>query len=182
MQTCGICGRIRPDTQDACDCAAANIPHSVKPRHLRAALLALGLVVAFVVALSAAVLPCAQLLPAPDGGDGYSEAVAEEKMRRIAEAETRFHDQNRRYGDLAELGLGYQSGSRVVSTGYYLNLAVSPQHFQLTATPGAQSRAWCCLVGMPRCRFFYTDESLVLRHNRHCLPASDQSSAVPWPK
>ncbi len=122
-----------------------------------------------------AVAPCLDLMPSPDGGDRSAELSAQGVMERIGDAETRYYGRNRRYGDLKEI-----EPNATIASPYSFLLIAHGNHYQLTATPLIRSCTYCCLVGLPRFRFFYTDESRILRYSTHCRAATASSPQMYW--
>lgn len=183
MRTCDKCGVIRPDSQDTCDCETATGRRQYrKARRWRGACLSIVLLFVLAVGWFLLTVPCSEILPAQDGMNGSSlELGTQALMRRIVDAESRYYAQNERYGGFSEMGFAPRSGSELFSSGYTIRLTVQPSHFQLSAIPAPRSSRYCCILGIPHCRYFYTDETQVLRQDAHCRPATVRSSAMDWP-
>jgi hypothetical protein len=185
VRTCDQCGKIRPDSQGVCDClggAAESSRHAGTrnpPSRLRRGCLIATVLVMLTLGGCVAILPCIRdIFPAKDGNyDSLHERDVQYKMRKVVNAESRYYARNRRYGHLGEIGLLPHD---LMSRGYSLTLKVEVNHFQLIAAPAVPSSAHCCFIGMPRCRWFYTDETQILRHDVHCRPATQSSSSVAW--
>lgn len=187
MRTCEKWGTVRPDSQAVCDCEEP--PMGPGPRATRGrwhvlllrgcfvsvAFLSVALVGCYIVA------PCFLHFPAQDGmGDGSLEIGVQSTMRDIVDAESRFFGSSGRYGNLIEIGRRQRSASYEIRYGYALMLSSTGKHYQLTATPSIRSTERCCFLGFPRCRYFYTDDSRILRSDRHCQPATRQSPQMRW--
>lgn len=129
----------------------------------------------------AAIPPCwlSSWIPAPDGGAPYEEGRAIYTMRDIQAAAKRFHTENDRYGDLIEINPERRAilPFETIAPPYNIKLVLSGDRYSLTGQPHFQEEGYGCRNGCPRYRYFFGDETGILRSNHHCVPA-DASSPV----
>ena len=116
--------------------------------------------------------------PAQDfPASGFADQRFPYTLMEIHAAETRFHAQFGRYGELTEIRRldGYRfQGTR----DYWIKIAPGRDTYQLTAWPLGSESGYACCIGCPHQRFFYSDETGVVRFNSHCRPADAHSSVL----
>jgi len=102
-------------------------------------------------------------------------------MRSIQAAESQYYAQFHRYGDFLEIKAAYvnaESGTQAFFRSHNVKLMASASGYRLTAEPQTYQQGYPCCIGCPYHRSFYSDESGILRANRHCQPADARSPQV----
>jgi hypothetical protein len=61
---------------------------------------------------------------------------------------------------------------------YWIKIAPRRDMYHLTAGPIHSESGYPCCIGCPRQRFFFSDETGVVRFNSHCRPADAHSSML----
>jgi hypothetical protein len=132
--------------------------------------------------LCMATAPCWYEFPAQDfGSESAQERAVVRQLKRIQAAESGYYAQFHRYGDFLEIsveGIPSFSESQALLSPFRVNLIASANSYRLTAEPSFPQHGYGCCIGCPRSRYFYVDESGILRANRYCRLADARSPKV----